>query len=153
MKYMGILLILNQRISTSWGGSETTHSSLKIGNEALGVGRTDTGAHNTPGRIVKHDARGIAMLMEVHADPNPQSDFVSFDGRAQVVEKSSRRRDHGGNENSEREGEAPDSDVKWLGKSILPRRVDQREPAEGLGKEKKTVREQNVVGVPFVCEQ
>jgi len=93
------------------------------------------------------------MLMEVHADSDPQGDFVSFNGRGQVVEKSSRRRDHRSKENSEGEGEVSDSDVKRLDESILPRGVGQREPAKGLRKEKKTMREQNVFGVPFVCEQ
>jgi len=121
---MGILLILKRRIRTIWGRGKATHGSLKIGNEALGGRRTDTSAHNTPGGIAKRDGRGIAALMEVHADPDPQGDFVSFDRRGQVVEKSGRGRNHRSNENSKGEGETSDSGVKRLSESILSRRVD-----------------------------
>ena len=123
MKYVRIFLILKSRISESKGKSGAAHGSLKIGYKALDGGRVDAGAYDTPGGIVKCNARGVAILMEVHADPNPQGDFVSFDGRGQVVERSSRRCDHRSNEDSEGEGEASYSDVKWLGESILSRRV------------------------------
>lgn len=150
---MGILLILKGRVRANWGRSEATHGVMKVGDEVLGGGQADTGTYDTPGRIVKRDARRIAMLMEVHTNSYPQGDLVSFDGRRQIVEKSGRRRDYRGNENSKGEGEASDGGVERLDQGILPRRVDYREPAESLREKKKAVGEQNVVGVLFVCKQ
>jgi hypothetical protein len=150
---MGILLILGRRVRTSWRRSGVAYGSAEIGYESLGSEWTNTGADNTPGGITRHDTRGIAMVMKVHANAYPQGDFVSFDSRGQIAEKSSRRRDYGGHEDPKGEGEAFDGGVKWLDESVLLERVDQREPSKSLGEEKKTVREHDVVGVPFVRKQ
>lgn len=58
---------------------------MEIGDESLRGKRTDAGAYNNPGGIVKGDTRGITVVMEVQTDPYPYGNFEGFDGRGQVV--------------------------------------------------------------------
>jgi hypothetical protein len=132
-----ILSILGGRARASWGRSDVAQGSMKISDKPLRGGWIDAGADNTLGGIAERDTRGITIMMEMHTDAYPQGDFSGFDGSGQIAKKSGRRRDYGGDEDPKGEGEASDNYVEWLG--------------EGEGE--KTVREQDVVGVPSMCEQ
>lgn len=107
----------------SRGRDDVAHGSMKIGDKSLRGKRTYAGAYNTPGGNVKHDIRWITMVVEVQTDARPCGNFVSFDGRGQIVEKSGRRCDHRSDEDPKREGETPNDTVELLDESVLLRRV------------------------------
>ena len=107
----------------SRGRDDVAHGSMKIGDKSLRGKRTYAGAYNTPGGNVKHDIRWITMVVEVQTDARPYGNFVSFDGRGQIVEKSGRRRDDRSDQNPKREGKTPDGDIKRLDEGALLRRV------------------------------
>ena len=62
-------------------------------------------------------------MIKVYTDSYPQGNFVRFDSRGQIVEKSGRRRDNRGDQNPKREGKTPDGDIKRLDEGALLRRV------------------------------
>ena len=63
------------------------------------------------------------MVIKVHADAYPQGDFVRFDSRGQIVEKSGRRRDDRSDQNPKRKGKTSDGDVKRLDEGALLRKA------------------------------
>jgi len=63
------------------------------------------------------------MVIKVDTDAYPQGDFVRFDGRGQIFEKSGRRCDDWSDQNSKREGKTSDGDVKRLEEGALLRRA------------------------------